>query len=227
MPELLREVTGIDPERDGLHVLLDDAGIRATQRLALTSLGTGVAVVTWPAELQPQAKYLYDGARAPRLLAAAASGGWIVESRPHLAFWRAHTRQRLYLTPAMSVEEYVQRWAGDDGEHISQHAASTIRSDLWPWLLERGFASTSDAAGLDQFLATLNQRPAHLRPALRLTRRWDEGAAAELIRDEVNRLLASVGDPALPVQRSARQALQAVATATMTGPSGGASVYCT
>jgi hypothetical protein len=134
---LLREVTGLQPETAG-HVLLDKvAGVRSTQRLALGDVGGGVALFTWPAELQPQATYLYKGDRARRLLAAAAADGWEVDTRPHLAFWLSSPEERLYMNPMIGPEEYVERWSGPDFTRIGQHDRLTIRSGLWPWLLER------------------------------------------------------------------------------------------
>lgn len=207
LPELLREVTDLEPKPPGSHVRLDEgAGVRSTQRLALGDVGGGAVVFTWPAELGPQAHYLYDGERAPRLLAAARDGGWEADARPHLAFRNSRASQRLYTNPVISVEDYIARWAGADGRRIGQHEADAVRRGLWPWMLERGYASPTDEPELEPFLARLGRRPAHLRPGLRLLRRWrrDEvealhrrGALANEIRSAVNRLLVAVGDPPL------------------------------
>ena len=211
LPELLREVTGLEPELSGSHVRLDTgADVRSTQRLALGDVGGGVVLLTWPAELVPQAHYLYDGKRAPRLLAAARDGAWDVDARPHLAFWNSRASQRLYTNPRIGVEDYVARWAGPDRRRIGQHEAKTVRPGLWPWLLEHGYASPEDEEELDLFLARLGRRPAHLRPGLRLLRRWqrddvttlyDRGELTNEIRSSVNRLLLAVGDrPLLAVR---------------------------
>ena len=56
----------------------------------------GVVAFTWPAELVPQAKYLYADGRELRLLQAADEGGWEVDMRPHLAFRNSRPEQRLY-----------------------------------------------------------------------------------------------------------------------------------
>jgi len=206
LPDLLREVTGLEPNPSGSFAMLKGAGVRSTQRLALGDVGGGVAGFTWPAELVPQAEYLYHGGRAPRLLAAAGDGGWEVDTRPHLAFWNSSPRQRLYMNPTIGPEEYVARWAGTDGRQIGQHDPSTIRAELWPWLLERGFASHKDDPELGLFLGRLGQRPAHLRPGLRLLRHWGRddvtalranGKLANEIRSAVNCLLLAVDDPQL------------------------------
>jgi hypothetical protein len=207
LPEFLRDVTGLVPKPGGTHVRLDEgAGIRSTQRLALGDVGGGVVVFTWPAELGPQAHYLYDGERASRLLAAARDGGWDVDPRPHLAFRNSRASQRLYTNPLIGADDYVAGWAGADGRRIGQHEADTVRRGLWPWMLERGYASPTDEQELEPFLARLGRRPAHLRPGLRLLRRWRRddveaiqrrGALANEIRSAVNRLLVAVGDPPL------------------------------
>jgi hypothetical protein len=170
-PELLRAVTGLEPVRGGRDVLLEPAGVRSTQRLALSDFGGGIAVFTWPAELKPQAMHLYSGGRPRRLLEAAAAGGWEVDMRPHLGFRNADWRQRLYTNPTIAVEEYVARWSGADGRRIGAHKPDTLRSGLWPWLLARGHASERDTPELEPFLRRLGRRDAHLRPALRLLRR--------------------------------------------------------
>jgi hypothetical protein len=95
LPELLREVTGVEPDRSQKHAMLQAAGLRSTQRLALGDVGGGVVAFTWPAELVEQAEYLYDGVRAPRLLTATRKGSREVDARPHLAFWRSSPRMEI------------------------------------------------------------------------------------------------------------------------------------
>jgi len=203
---LLGDVTGIEPKPQGF-VLLDKGNrIASTQRIELYDVGGGLALFTWPAELMPQAQYLYSGGRAARLLAVADEDDWAVEARPHLAFWNSSWKQRLYMNPTIAVSEYVSRWAGADGRRIGQHDADSIRTGLWPWLIERGYASEEDAPELEQFLRRLGKRPAHLRPGLRLLRRWSreevvafrsQNRLVDEVRGAVNRLLSSVGDPPL------------------------------
>lgn len=204
VPGLLRDVTGIEPKSQGCVVFGESSRISSTQRLELYDVGGGLALFTWPAELKPQAQYLYEPGRAPRLLAMASEDDWDVEARPHLAYRNAPWQQRLYLSPTIAVSEYVSRWVGADGRRIGQHDPDTIRTGLWPWLIERGYASEKDAPGLEPFLLRLGEkRPAHLRPGLRLLRRWSreevialrsQDRLEEEIRGKVNRLLGSVGD---------------------------------
>lgn len=210
LPELLREITGLEPEASG-HVVLAGAGVRSTQRLAAGDVGGGVALLTWPAELQPQAKYLYSHDRARRLLKAAKDHDWLVEPRPHLAFWLSRPHERLYLEPTLSPEDYVAIWAGPAGAKIGQHETGTIATGLWPWLRERRLASGGEEALLEPFVARLKarNRAAHFRPGLRLLRRWSREAVAELsrrreltsaLRASVNALLAAVDDAQLPAR---------------------------
>jgi hypothetical protein len=62
-------------------------------------------MLTCPAELKPQALYLYANGRGRRLMDAADAGGWHVDPRPHLAFRNAAARLRLYMDPTMSARE--------------------------------------------------------------------------------------------------------------------------
>ena len=203
VPGLLRDVTGIEPQAEEYVLFAKNSGVSSTQRLGLYDVGGGLALFTWPAELKPQAQYLYERGRAPRLLIAADEDDWDVEARPHLAFRNASWQQRLYLSPTIAVSEYVSQWADVDGRRIGQHDANTIRTGLWPWLIEGGYASEKDAPGLEPFLLRLGKRPAHLRPGLRLLRRWSreevialrsQNKLVEEIREKVNRLLGSVSD---------------------------------
>ena len=94
--------------------------------------------------MQPQARYLYKGDRGRRLLVVAAEDGWEVDTRPHLAFWLSSPEERLYMNPMIGPEAYVERWSGADFTRIGQHDRLTIPvAGLWPWLLERGYASAA------------------------------------------------------------------------------------
>jgi hypothetical protein len=208
--DLVRAVTGLEPNARG-EVLFPDASVRSTQRLAIGGRGGGVAVFTWPGELKPQAEYLYRDGRGRRLLAAAASAGWEAEPRPHLAFWRSKPTERLYLDATISAEEYVDQLSRGDLGRVGEYRRDAVAGELWPWLVERGYASEADAARLPEFLERLrrrNDRPAHFRPGLRLVRRWpsDEvrrlstrGELAGEIRTAVNAVLGAVGDSTLPL----------------------------
>jgi hypothetical protein len=206
LPDLARRLTGRTPARTNQLVELGELGVRSTRRLAVCDHGGGVALLTWPAEMKPQALHLYGEGRARRLLEAAEAGGWHVDPRPQLAFRNAGARLRLYMNPTMSAREYVDGWLGPDLGRVGAHPPETVRGELWPWLRARGYASAGDDAELEPFLRRLGRRDAHLRPGLRLLRRWPRGEVAELqergelvpvLRGELNRILRSVGDPAL------------------------------
>jgi hypothetical protein len=210
-PTLLREISGIEPEPSGVHVLLDKhAGVQSTQRLALGDAGGGIVVALWPAELKPQADYLYTNGRGKAMVMAAREHGWDVRPSPHLAFFTSPPSQRLYMAPELDPEEYAERWEGADAWHIGQHSADEVRQHLWPWLKQRGYASAEDDDVLRQFLSLLGRRPTHLRPAMRFRRQWDAAAVSQLgrtelasaVRAEVNDILQAAGEPGLPASAS-------------------------
>jgi hypothetical protein len=90
----------------------------------------------------------------------------------------------------------------------------TVRAELGPWLVRRGDATKPDRELLASFLdrAARRKRNVHLRPGLRLLRRWDldqigelrwRGGLANEIRSAVNQLPDAVGDPLLPAPATA------------------------
>lgn len=209
---LLRAASGLEPERIGLaHVRLDTTlGAGSVQRAALDfDERDRLMVHAWPGELKPQAKRLYRGGdvRAERLCALGARPGWHVEPQPILAFRSAPRRARLYLTCRLDALSYAERWRDEDWPYAGAHPPDTIRSELWPWLLRRGYASPQDTARLDQFLRTLGRRRAHLRPSLHVARSWswrtaerleDEGRLVGEIRAALATILQALGEPELP-----------------------------
>src|SRR5262245_7978888 len=107
---LLWEVTGIRPVAYGRYVLLESAGVRSTQRLALGdgNVAGGLVVFTWPAELKEQALYLYSNGRAQRLLAAAREEGWDADPRPQLAYRSSGASVRVFFNPTIDIDEYLE-----------------------------------------------------------------------------------------------------------------------
>lgn len=209
--DLLRVVTGVEPDKPGKHAILPGKRGRSTQRIGLGDVGGGIVVFTWPGELAAQARRLYDGERAPRLLTAARMGSWSVDLRPHLAFWLSRPPERLYMhpTPALTPEQYASRWAGEDADKIGGHDLETVRDELWPWLIDRGYATVRDTELLEPFLERVGKRnrDVHLRPGLALMRRWEletvdalrrRGRLAEEIREAISGILAAADDPPLP-----------------------------
>jgi hypothetical protein len=203
-PRLLREITGLDPEPKGVHVLLDCHGVRSVQRLALADVGGAIVVAFWPAELKYQADYLYGGGRAEAMINAARERGWHVAPSPHLAFFNSRASQRLYMDPDLDPAEYARRWEGVDGGKIGQHSAAEVRQSLWPWLKERGYVRDSDDRTLDEFLKILGKRNAHLRPGMRFVHRWGTEATSDCqtfvrtVRADVDAIFDAAGEPPLP-----------------------------
>jgi hypothetical protein len=210
---LLREATGIVPERAGLvHVRLDVAlGVASLQRAALDIEEERLTLHIWPGELKAQAEQLYAGGRAENLcelLGEDGPGAWQVKPQPLLGFRNAPVRTRVYLSCTLDPAEYARRWQGEDWKQVGAHHRSHILPELWPWLLERDYASERDRARLDPFLHALGRRFAHLRPSIHVSRSWDwneaerlddEGLLGGEIHDALNRVLGLLGEPQLPL----------------------------
>jgi len=208
---LLREASGLQPERIGLaHVRLDTTlGVASLQRAALDLEGGELVLHMWPGELKRQAEQFYGAGHAERLAALPGSTGtaWRVEPQPQLGFRNAPARTRVYLTCRLDAATYARRWRGDDWAWVGAHRPETILGELWPWLLRRRYASARDKARLESFLNTLGRRHAHLRPATHVARAWsfeeatrldDEGLLAGEIREAINCVLALLDEPELP-----------------------------
>jgi hypothetical protein len=209
---LLREATGIVPERAGLvHVRLDSAlGVASLQRAALDIEHERLTLHLWPGELKAQAEQLYSGTHAEDLCALLQDdpvGAWRVNPQPLLGFRNAPVRTRVYLTCRLDPEEYARRWQGEDWKRVGAHHRNHILPELWPWLLERGYASERDRDRLDPFLHALGRRFAHLRPTIHVSRSWDwkeaerlddEGLLPGEIHDALNRVLELLEEPLLP-----------------------------
>jgi hypothetical protein len=205
-PRLLRQISGIEPEAGGLHVLLEPFDIRSTQRLALSRHGTNLVAALWPAELKPQAQYLYGQALATPMIEKAQQLGWTVEASPHLAFRNSAPAQRLYMHPALAAADYARRWEEDDLDRVGQYDRREIHTTLWPWLRERGYLDDADEPQLTDWVGTrLGNRPAYLRPGLRFERRYpaDHDRVAEAIRDDVNAIFIAAEEPRLPATAGA------------------------
>lgn len=204
---LLLEVSGITPEEPAGHVMLEPFGVKSTQRLALADIGGTLIAGLWPAELKTQAENLYGSGRATPMIEAARERGWTVEASPHIGFYNSGPAQRLYMQVDIDAAEYARRWEKGDLAYVRQYAPDEVRATLWPWLKDRGYASDQDDGTLDAFMSrTLKRRPAHLRPGLRMKRRWDREAVrgldrhaiAAAIRTDVNAILEAAGEPPLP-----------------------------
>jgi hypothetical protein len=207
-PSLLAEISGIQPEPAGVHVLLDEHGVTSTQRLAISGFGGGLVAALWPGELKVQAEYLYGQKLGTKIVSAALERGWSADGSPHLAFRNSAPAQRLYMKPKVGAAEYARRWEDGDLREVGAHSRGEVARKLWPWLKQRGYAADTDDATLRQFFdEQLGKRPAFLRPGLRLRRHWDQAAVdraggfrglVEMIRRDVNGILAAANEPSLP-----------------------------
>jgi hypothetical protein len=205
--KLLTDVAGIQPERgrDWVH-LIDQLGFQSTQRLWIGECDNGVAVATWPAELQPQARYLYDKGFGSALVDTALKREWKVEASPHIAHPTAGSRRRLYMLRTIAPRDYVACWENKDAlDRVRSYSLEDVEHELWPWLKQRGIADDGDNAELLRFLAEFPRRwDAHMRPGLRFRRVWASDEArglgstlAETIRSEFNAVFATAHEPAL------------------------------
>jgi hypothetical protein len=168
---------------------------------ALSALGTGIIVGFWPAELKGQATFLYEDGRAQGMLDAAKARGSATYPSPQLAFYTSAPSQRLYMHPEVSPKEYAERWERSDGRWIGHDPRETVRPSLWPWLKGRGFVTDEDDDVLEEFLGILGNRPAHLRPGLRLRKRWSYTPdVAVQIRADLNAILPAAADATLRVR---------------------------
>jgi hypothetical protein len=180
--QLLEVSTGIDaaaedrPEmRASVAVMVDKAiGTKTTQRLSLQAQDKGLALCTWPAELKPQAHEMYQAARVGRLLdfLGRDQQSWQAWPTVHLAYRSAPSRQRVYLTHHLAISEYAHQWLEGDLARVGAHQPDHIWEDLWPWLLEHGYADPADKKQLEEFLVRLGRRPVLLRPGIALQRLW-------------------------------------------------------
>jgi len=184
---LLRQATGLDnvnPEKQrprmgaSVAVMVDkEIRTRCTQRLSLQSREEGLALCTWPAERVSQARATYrtrKAHRAQRLLEFLDEpGAWHVRPNVHLAYMGADIYHRLYLHCDHGTAEYIRRWLGVDFDHVRSYRRDGVRESLWPWLLERQYATAADdEPGLIRFLADLKGHDAYLRPGIQLKRAW-------------------------------------------------------
>jgi hypothetical protein len=204
LPRLLRAVSGIEPVEKGTHVLLDAHGVRSTQRLAAGDRGGTRWVALWPGELKEQATYLYGQRLARPMIEVARANGWTAAPSPHLAFRNSPAARRLYMAPEVDASEYAGRWEDRDLEWVGAHSAADVRRRLWPWLKSRGYAADADDEVLEEWLSErLGNRPALMRPGLRLKRRCDPDTGAETLRREIDAILTAAGEPVLPATRQA------------------------
>ena len=206
-PELLTEVARVQPRPAGDWVNLEKLQFHSTQRLWIGDRADGLVVVTWPAELADQARYLYSRGLGSGLVAAAIERGWTVEPSPHIGYWNSSPSRRLYMRPSVAPLNYAACWEGEEGSrHFGgNYTAEYVEHELWPWLKQRGFADDGDDTVLRRFLDKLPaKRAAQMRPGLRFSRVWAAAEVAELgsaladtIRSDFDAVFAVAEEPGL------------------------------
>lgn len=224
---LLRQATDLEPERIGLvHVRLDTAlGTTIVQR-AMLDLDDedNLTLHMWPGELKPQARRLYfsDGL-AERLCALGERPGWRIQPQPILGFRNAPRRTRVYLTCRLDARAYARQWHNGDWTRVGAHPRDKVTAELWPWLLQRGYAREEDTVRLEPFLLTLGRRAAHLRPSMHVARTWswaqaraleDEDQLAPAIRESLSDVLAALAEPPLGSPRPDARPVTAASSKT-------------
>jgi hypothetical protein len=217
LAQLLEAATGLDavpspsfPEFEtSVHVIVDETiGAKTVQRVALQARGEGLVLCMWPAELKKQAKKFYRPDRIARFLdfLAEQDQAWRAAPKPQLAFRSAAPIQRVYLRCDLDIEEYVNRWLGDDIAKVGAHPRDEVLPGLWPWLRDRGY--TAPPGDLVAFVARLGRsgkRPALLRPGIALERPWPWAEAEEL--DRRGALASEISDAIADVLSALREPL--------------------
>ncbi len=202
--------TGFPPRDRTRYVMLDEhLGTACVQRAELALTSRQLWLEMWPGESKAQARHLYSADRAKRLAALHDHGGWDVAPNVHLSFRNARYTQRLYLDVwDMPIARYVDQWTDDDLGWAAQYDVEALREELWPWLLERGYAKPTD--DLEGFVVGLGNRPAYLRPGIRIRRTWPLGVAEDLddrdelvpeVRHSIDTILSALDEPPLPPTR--------------------------
>jgi hypothetical protein len=206
---LLARATALEVnERRHVHVRTDVVpGTRCLQRVGLSVGDGGLLLRFWPAEQKREARALYGDGQGELLLRRLRTDGWSVVATPHLAFWNSSPEQRLYLTPRLSVSEYVRFFSGDGLAMVGQHPREELARVVWPWLVRSRLAGSATMADRDRFARGLGQRPLHVRPGLEVTRRWTVDDAVRLehsgrlvvaVRSAIELVFRTLGEPPLP-----------------------------
>lgn len=187
---ILTEATGLTLEPGQMHAMLPET--KCLQRAELKQDDNGsILLMTWAAELVPQAKHLYRSEdRIRRLLAVAAQPGWRIDPNPHLAFFRAAPERRAYFSCQLPPLDYLNSWSNDN-ENFGRYPRDEVEApDFWQWLLDTGYAHADDRERFDEVLSE-NQSKFDLRPSVQIIRGWSWEKAQD-VDDEEARFAAEV-----------------------------------
>ena len=176
------------------------------QRLALERDATDdVRLSIWPAELKDQAGAFYGSPdKVDATLELCRTTRWDGTPNGHLSYWLADRGRRWYFRGGrLPLGAYLSQWVEDlDRVHAYTHDA--VRNELWPWLVERGYAGgVLDRNRMHAFLD--HARPeVHLRPSVWLSHRWGSyevddldrrGELRQAVKREVDRVLNVLEEP--------------------------------
>ena len=205
LPATLSEATGLPLTGRSPHVKLPRTV--CLQRMALDLDGEEVVLSTWPGELQDQARAFYgDPSRVDRLLDLTAAGPWSALPNGHLSYWLAAPERRWYFQHgSLDPAQYMHQWQEDLGE-VRSHPRDDVATELWPWLLRRGYAGERDRPLMEDFVARAPRPDVHLRPGVWVARRWspaeahglrERGELRRAVREAVDTMLDTLGEPPL------------------------------
>lgn len=206
---ILEAATNITASDTRDPIISLDAHATSIERARLLRDGTDLTLAAWPAELKAQALWLYtQPSRVARL--GSLEGEFELSPNAHLAYRWAAPPQRFWLETPFSVPEYLEFWSSEEGlSRIRQHSADEVRRELWPWLIQHGFASADDEANLESFLERAGGRGVTPRPGVQVVKAWDydeavrldgsDGVLSRQVLNGLNEIMAALDEPLLPV----------------------------
>jgi hypothetical protein len=81
-----------------------------------------------------------------------ASGAWRARPNGHLSYWLAAPERRWYFVGGLlDAARYMRQWQGDLSE-VHSYRRDDVPSELWPWLVRRGYVGERDRGLMEDFL---------------------------------------------------------------------------
>ncbi|WP_425005598.1 macro domain-containing protein [Mycolicibacterium sp. S3B2] len=178
----------------GVTIKFAARDVRSADRATLFADGHSVHLGVWPAELQPQYRYLYsDRARVDALLELDARADFTVEPNFQLAHRFAQPLQRWFPTRLLSAEDYLGQWIDDfhTGCAGGRTHAEVADPGFFSWLVERRYALAAEEDSLHQWLDSKKSGiQIHIRPGVQIRRTWSH--AEEFASESQNDFAAQV-----------------------------------